>query len=100
MDFFQVDRFGELYPVLFPDQTISRKQHVIIFVLPKFLLKGTCYKFMKIEQMCEYLHCLYNSLENTRRTQKNRGLRFLQCIRAHENKMSTDREKILKRLKN
>ena len=34
------------------------------------------YKFLKIEQMCEYLHCLYNGYESSRKNIKYRGRRF------------------------
>ena len=29
-------KFGENFPVMFPEETISRKQHVFVFVLPIF----------------------------------------------------------------
>ena len=55
---------------------------------------------MKIEQMCEFLHCLYNKFEKTRKNEKNRGRRFFGCIKTHENKMKSSRKKIEKRIKN
>ena len=72
----QCEKFGKLFSVLFPDENITRKQHVFCVVLPKFLRKGTCYRMMKIEQMAEFLHCIYNSLESDRKNQKNRAKRF------------------------
>ena len=92
-------KLGESFPVLFPSESITRKQHVVTFVLPKFLRSGTCYKFLKIEQMCEYLHCLYNGYESSRKNIKYRGRRFFRCIRLNENAMKTGRHKLEKRLK-
>ena len=47
----------------------------------------------------EYLHCLYNGYENSRKNIKDRGLRFFRCIKLHENAMRSSREKLDKRLK-
>ena len=92
-------RFGIEFPIRFPEENITRKQHVFCIVLPKFILDGTCYKFMKIEQMSEYLHCIYNRLENNRKSEKNRGKRFFQMIQVHENKLKTSRKNIETKLK-
>ena len=95
------ENFGKLFPVLFPNENITRKHHVLIWTLPKYLKKGTCYRMMKIEQMGdrEYLHCLYNRYENTRKNQKNRAVRFFQCIKVHENSMRNSRRKFDLKLK-
>ena len=47
----------------------------------------------------EYLHCLYNGYENSRKNIKDRGLRFFRCIKMHENTIRSSREKLDKRLK-
>ena len=87
----QCELFGKLYPVLFPKETISRKQHVLIVVLPKFLRQGIMYRFLKVEQKGENLHCTFNRLETQLEHVKNKSDRFFQMIKAHENEMKTSR---------
>ena len=65
--------YGHDFPLDFCNETLSRKQHVVTVVLPKYILAGTCYKFMKIEQKMENLHANYNKLENKRKNEKNRA---------------------------
>ena len=91
--------YGHEFPMIFPNETISRKQHVVSFVLPKYILAGTCYKMMKIEQKMENLHAEYNLLENKRKNEKNRAKRFFSRIKAHENKIKCSRERFNKKLK-
>ena len=64
-------------------------------VLPKFILRGTCYKFMKIEQMSEYLHCIYNGFESTRKSEKIEGKGFFPWSK-HMRINLKHQEKILK----
>ena len=46
----QCEKFVEIYPVLFPKESITRKMHVLICILPIYIRHGSVYKFMKIEQ--------------------------------------------------
>ena len=73
-------------------ESITRKQHVLCFVLPKYIREGTSYRFMKIEQMMEYTHALFNELESTRKSEKNRAKRFFQMIQAKENMCRSDKK--------
>ena len=66
---------------------------------PNYILGGTCYKMMKIEQKMENLHAEYNLLENKRKNEKNRAKRFFSLIKAHENKIKCSRELFNKKLK-
>ena len=84
---------GHIFPINFPLETITRKQHVIIVVLPKFILEGSCYKFSKIEQMSENLHCQFNDLERTFACYKNKSLRYFHCLRKFTNVRKTDLSK-------
>ena len=54
---------------------------------------------MKIEQKMEQLHAELNSLEDNRKNQRNRALRFLNMIKAQEVKMKSNRENFVKKLK-
>jgi len=46
--------FTRFFPLYFPDHSITRKMHVISFVLPPIFEKDTsdniCFKFMRLEQ--------------------------------------------------
>ena len=77
------EKFGEIYPVLFPNETITRKQHVYCFVFPGYIREGYIYRYLKIEHMGENinLHAKYNRLEKKHQNQKNRGKRFFLVIR-------------------
>ena len=70
------EMFGEIYPVLFPEETITRKQHVFTWVFPKSIREGSVYMTMKIEQAGENIHAKFNKLESKYKSQKNRGKRF------------------------
>ena len=54
---------------------------------------------MKIEQMMEYTHALFNELESTRKSEKNRAKRFFQMIQAKENMYRSDKKMFLRKLK-
>ena len=86
-------------PFMFPEENLTRKQHVLSFVLPKYIREGSCYKFMKIEQMMEYTHAVFNGLENSRKSEKNRAKRFFKMIQAQENKFKSNRERYNSKLR-
>ena len=44
--------FGELYP----DESITRKQHVLSFVFPEYIREGSVYMTLKIEHAGENMH--------------------------------------------
>ena len=37
------EKYGEVYPPKFPTESISRKQHVLIVVLPRYIREGSVY---------------------------------------------------------
>ena len=55
----QCEKFGEIYPVLFPKESITRKMHVLICILQIYIRLGSVYKYMKILQTSENLHCIF-----------------------------------------
>ena len=87
---------GAKYPVLFPEETITRKQHVLSFVFPKYIREGNVYKYLKIEHAGENIHCKYNRLEAKHKNQKHRGKRFFLIIRDYKEEMHTDKTKFKK----
>ena len=89
----QCELFGRLYSLLFETETISRKQHAVAVVLPKFIRACTAYIFFKVEQKAENLHCTYNRLETQYQYVKNKAERFFLMIQSNENEMRTQKEK-------
>ena len=92
----------ELYPVLFPEETITRKQHVLTFVFPKYIRVGSVYMTLKIEHAGENIHAKYNKLEDKHKSQKHRGprkpgKRFFYVIRDFYDEHHTDRSKFKKK---
>ena len=80
-----------LRPVLFPDESITRKQHVVSFVLPKYIREGKIYKYMKIlERKSENLHCVFNALERKFVSAVNQAKRFFFMLREYEHRLKTD----------
>ena len=54
----------------FPEVPITRKMHVMAFVISPLIAKdktpNICYKYLKLEQMGERLHAIWNLLHRTR----------------------------------
>ena len=51
------EQFTEVYPLLFPQNNITRKMHCLSIVAPKQIREqGAVYKMLKIEQQGEKLH--------------------------------------------
>ena len=86
----QCEKFGEIYPVLFPKESITRKMHVLICILPIYIRLGSVYKFMKIEQKSENLHCIFNGLERRFKCVCPKQYRYFSMLQEHENRMKTD----------
>ena len=58
------EKFTAAFPMLFPQNNITRKMHALSIVLPRQIRKdGIFYKMLKIEQMGESLHQKLNTLE-------------------------------------
>ena len=77
----------ELFPVFFPKENITRKMHVLSFVLPSNLREGTVYKFLKIEQKSENLHVDLNQAEKNYLTTKNHAQRLFSMLKHVERKL-------------
>ena len=77
--------FCEKYPVNFPFHNITRKMHVLSCVMPKFVRQGIFYKFLKIEQKAENLHCVFNNLERRFLYQKNKAKKYFLMLKEYEN---------------
>ena len=78
------------YPVNFPFHNITRKMHVLSCVMPKFVRQGTVYKFLKIEQKAENLHCVFNNLERRFLYQKNKAKRYFLMLKEYKNMLKKD----------
>ena len=78
------------YPVNFPFHYITRKMHVLSCVMPKFVRQGTTYKFLKIEQKAENLHCVFNNIERRFLYQKNKAKRYFLMLKEYENMLKKD----------
>ena len=59
--------------------------HVLSCVMPKFVRQGTTYKFLKIEQKAENLHCVFNNIERHFLYQKNKAKRYFLMLKEYEN---------------
>ena len=66
----EAKEFTKLFPIYFPEQSITRKIHILGFVIPKFIREDTsdniCHKFLKIEQAGERVHNVWNTLTRRR----------------------------------
>ena len=58
--------------------------HVLSFVLPKYVLDGTVYKFLKIEQKAENLHVALNNAERNYLNTKNHATRLFSMLKCVE----------------
>ena len=58
--------FTSHFPVYFPKNSITRKMHIIGFVIPDLIRRDTsdniCLKYLKLEQAGERVHNIWNTL--------------------------------------
>ena len=83
----QSEKFCAVYPINFPTESITRKMHVLSFVIPRHIRSGSAYRYLKIEQKGENLHCELNKLERELLSIKNVPSRYLMMIKKVENKL-------------
>ena len=57
------------------------------FVIPRHIRSGSAYRYLKIEQKGENLHCELNKLERELLSIKNVPSRYLMMIKKVENKL-------------
>ena len=70
-----------LYPVLFPDQNITRKQHCISLVLPEIIRREkNIYKYLKMEQEGERIHKRLNDFKRKLNNRGNKEKMLMQMI--------------------
>ena len=86
----QCELFCEIFPMKFPNHTISRKMHVLSCVVPHYVRQGVVFRYLKIEQKTENLHAIYNELERQFANVRNIAHRYFLMLKAYENKLKTD----------
>ena len=63
-------KFTKKIPIYFPEWNITRKMHLLGFVIPKIIRNdkshNICYKFLKVEQAGERIHQKWNMLTQAR----------------------------------
>ena len=64
------EKFTKVFLILFPKVNITRKMHIISFVLPRVIRQdrtlNMCYKLLQVEQAGERLHHIWNILIQSR----------------------------------
>ena len=62
--------FTKKIPFYFPEVSITRKMHLLGFVISPLIATdktpNICYKYLKLEQMGDRLHAIWNLLHRTR----------------------------------
>ena len=70
-------------PFYFPEVSITRKMHLMGFVISPLIANdktdNICYKYLKLEQMGERLHAIWNLLHRTRTLILNNLTRYNVC---------------------
>ena len=84
--------FTKKMPFYFPEVPITRKMHVMAFVISPLIAKdktpNICYKYLKLEQMGERLHAIWNLLHRTRFfSVRNGNERLKQMFLEYENSL-------------
>ena len=79
-------KFTNIFPVLFPEENITRKMHVLSIVAPKQIKEQKlAYKMFKVEQMGESIHKTFNELERRFANQFNKSQQYYLMLREYEN---------------
>ena len=80
------EKFTAAFPMLFPQNNITRKMHALSIVLPRQIRKdGIFYKMLKIEQMGESLHQKLNTLETRYANVRPKSKRYFLMLQELEN---------------
>ena len=60
----------KLFPIYFPNQSITRKIHTLGFTIPDLIRsdksENICFKYLKLEQAGERVHNIWNTLKRSR----------------------------------
>ena len=80
------EKFTTAFPILFPQNNITRKMHALSIILPRQIRKdGIFYKMLKIEQIGESLHQKLNTLETRYASVMPRSKRYFLMLEELEN---------------
>ena len=87
------EQFGEIFPINFPESSLSRKIHSLSYVFPKFIrTQNICHKMLKLEQAGERLHSQLNAIEQRFYNVKNKALQFWYILLEYENMLNCNLE--------
>ena len=84
------EQWCKVFPVLFPQKSLTRKMVEMSLVMPKFIRDekpGFIHKILCLEQEGERQHAEMNSLEDKNKKTMKKGVRYWQMLRDKENKM-------------
>ena len=90
------ENFTRLFPIYFPDQSITRKIHTLGFTLPDMIRndksENICYKYLKLEQAGERVHNIWNTLKRSRFFAiKDSKLKLYYTFLEYENNLYVDK---------
>ena len=83
------EEFCNIFPVMFPERTLTRKMVEMSMVMPRFIRAdpGLLYKILCLEQRGVSLHATMNKLERKYKSTKRKQDRYWQMLTDYENKM-------------
>ena len=57
------EEFGEIFPMNFPEKSLTKKIHTLVYVMPKYIREqNICHLMLKLEQAGEKLHNILNTI--------------------------------------
>ena len=84
------EKFTKIFPLRFA-RSLTRKMHVLSFVLPKYIReKGMYYEFLCLEQAGERAHNIFNQGETVWATIRSEEKRFFKIIKHVKNQDKSD----------
>ena len=82
--------FCNLFPVMFPKRSLTRKMIKLSLVMPKIIRReepGMINKILCLEQEEEHIHAVINRLERNLTMALNKSTCYWQILREYENKI-------------
>ena len=86
----ECEKWCQVFPVLFPTRSLTRKMVELSLVMPKFVREeepGMINKILRLEQEGEAIHAKMNRLEAKFRMILNKSQRYWLMLKEYENKM-------------
>ena len=85
----ECEKWCEVFPVLFPKRTLTRKMIELSLVMPKFVREqpSLLNKILRLEQEGERLHAIMNRSETKFKGTKRKYEKYWQMLEDHENKI-------------